>query len=92
MATKAKGVYCSAILTNGMEYMIKVPSDVTLWGAEEGAVVGKTLDGKSIVIPTHSAVVFREVSNEEFEIWQKSLEKYREEKLKEAQVSNLSVN
>lgn len=89
MATPKKDVYCSVILSNGMEYMIKLPSN---WAVLDGVVDGKTLDGNKIVIPVGNALIFRQVSDTEFEIWQKSLEKYREEKLKEAQVTNLSVN
>ena len=90
MATSVKEVYCSAILSNGMEYMVRVKSG---WDKDfVGPLIARTLDGKPIVIPVAQALVFRELSNEEFESWKASLEKYREDKLKEAQVSNLSVN
>lgn len=92
MATKSKEVYCSVILTNNMEYMVRVPSDVSLWGIDKGVLIAKTIDGKSIAFPTQSAMIYREVSDEEYEVWKKSLEQYREEQLKKAQVSNLSTN
>lgn len=90
MATASKEVYCSAILSNGMEYMVRVKSG---WDKDfVGPLIAHTLDGKPIVIPTEQALVFRQLSDQEFESWKASLEKYREDKLKEAQVSNLSVN
>jgi len=92
MATKVQEVYCSAILSNGMEYMIRVEKGWEKEALSCGVIAGKTLDGKPIVIPPENALVFREISDEEFAVWQKSLEQYREEKLKEAQVANLSVN
>jgi len=88
-----KEVYCSAILNNGMEYMLVAPDGWESMPMLKGGVFkASTLDGNPIVLSLVNVIVLREVSDAEYKLWKESLEKYREDKLKEAQVTNLSVN
>lgn len=88
MADKKKDerVYCSVILTNGMEYMVRA---IPEWSVDSGDVfTAQTMDGNPTQFMGHSIVMIRQVSETEFKAWQASLEAYREQKLKEQEAAD----
>ena len=87
-----KKIFCSVVLKSGMEYMVNALSG---WEKGVGATfVAETIDGKPIVFGMGEVSLIREVTQEEFEVWKKSLEEYREKKMKEAKeqvINNIEV-
>lgn len=86
-------VYCSVILKNDMEYMVTTGAG---WSDRldecDFFVPATTLDGNPIVFNIDSVLIMREVSEKEFEAWQKSLADFREKKLNEAKAQEIVTN
>lgn len=87
---KSEKVYCSVVLSTGMEYMVYARDG---WQDEiSGAVFNaKTIDNKPISFGLSGVSLIREVSKEEYEVWRKSLEEYRQRKIQEAEAEKTGV-
>jgi hypothetical protein len=84
---EAKKLYCSVVLTNGIEYMVVVKKGWVETSLKDGFFQALTLDGKPILFGAERINILREVSSEEFEAWKKSLEEYKEKITKDGQES-----
>ncbi len=96
---KQERVYVSIILNTGMEYMcIADKGWQNLTDSVERTTVGfETLDGNPIIFALNNVTIIREITDEEYEVWKKTLEDYRNEQIKKAEsqeqveIENLTV-